>query len=320
MEFKTVEEFEAGRKVEGYYIIKGVECRSSANNVRYLDFTLGDKTGDIKGKLWDCVEDDIVTYYENMLVKVRASVNEWQGALQLKIEKIRPSLPEDNVDPANFVPVAPYEPEYMFNELLSYIAKIENKDIKNITNIIINQNRTKLMTYPAAKSNHHSIRSGLLYHIMSMLRTGEKICEVYTFLNRDLLYSGIMLHDIAKLFEMDASELGIVTEYTTEGQLLGHIIQGIKMVDKVAEDVRADKEIALLLEHMILSHHYEAEYGSPKKPMIPEGEILHHLDMMDARMYDMEKALDGTEEGQFSDKVWSMDNRKIYKTVLGKEE
>jgi 3'-5' exoribonuclease len=115
---------------------------------------------------------------------------------------------------------------------------------------------------------------------------------------------------------MAAGELGIVSEYTTEGELLGHIVQGVKMVDRAAREVGADTEVSLLLQHMILSHHYEPEFGSPKRPMIPEAEVLHYLDIIDARMYDMGKVLSHVEAGSFSDKVWLLHNRKLYKKAI----
>ena len=320
MESKTIKEFEVGSKIEGFFIIKTLDIKLSSNGNRYMDFSLGDRTGDITGKLWECTEEDMERFKGGMLIKVRAVVSEWQGNLQLKIDRIRATMPDDNVNPSEFVPVAPYDPELMFNIILHFIEVIRNKDIKNITSMIINDNKKSLSFYPAAKSNHHSIRSGLLYHITTMLKLAEKIIEVYPYLNSDLLYAGVILHDIAKLYEMDATELGIVTDYTVEGQLLGHIIQGINMVEKASEKVGADKEVTMLLEHMILSHHYEAEFGSPKKPMFPEGEILHHLDMMDARMFDMRKALEGTEEGLFTDRIRSMDGRKVYKTSIKSEK
>ena len=167
--------------------------------------------------------------------------------------------------------------------------------------------------------NHHSIRAGLLYHIVRMLYAGDKLSDIYDIVNKELLFAGIILHDIAKIEEYDANELGIVSDYNAEGQLLGHIIQGITMIDNAANYLGVDSEVALLLKHMILTHHYEPEYGSPKKPMIPEAEMLHYLDILDARMYDMEKALNKVEPSGFSEKVWTLDNRKIYKSKFNNE-
>ena len=132
-------------------------------------------------------------------------------------------------------------------------------------------------------------------------------------MNKELLFAGIILHDIEKTEEMNSSELGIVSTYTVEGQLLSHLIQGITLVDRVSSKVGASSEIRMLLQHMILSHHYEPEYGSPIKPMIIEAELLHYIDVIDARMYDMKKILDGVDEGNFSERIFSLNNRKVYK-------
>ena len=321
MEMKKISEIMKGDKVEGFYLIKSVDVKitNNSNTNKYLDFNLSDATGDINAKLWESNEELESTLKQNALVKVRGTVNEWRGKLQLKIEMIRLAEEKDEVEICDFVAVAPYSPEDMYDDILNYLSKIENIDIQNIVTNILGNNEEKLMHYPAAKSNHHSIRSGLLYHTTTMLKAGEKLSEIYTFLNKDLLYAGIILHDIAKIYEMNASELGIVSEYTVEGQLLGHIVQGIKMIETASIEVKADKEISILLQHMVLSHHYEAEYGSPKKPMIPEAEMLHHLDVMDARMYDMNKALGDTEEGKFSERIWSLDNISVYKSFISKQ-
>jgi 3'-5' exoribonuclease len=147
-----------------------------------------------------------------------------------------------------------------------------------------------------------------------MLRTGDALCDIYHNCNRDLVLAGIILHDIEKLNEMDANDLGIVGEYTKEGQLLGHIIMGIKKIEKTAETLKIDPEVSLLLQHMVLAHHYEPEFGSPKKPLIPEGELLHYIDMIDARMYDMNKALKDLEAEQFTDPIFVLDRRRLYRS------
>ncbi|MDP4145548.1 MAG: OB-fold nucleic acid binding domain-containing protein [Bacillota bacterium] len=313
MDFKAIKDFEAGNRIESFFIIKSALCKVSSTNKKYLDFTLGDKTGEINAKLWECTEEDEKNFRDNKIVKVKGTVIAWQNMLQLKVDKIRFPMEEDKVKIEDFVPSAPYPAEEMYELLNCYIEEINNNDIKNIVKSIIEENKDKLMNFPAAMKNHHSVRSGLLYHVTTMLRAGEKLCDVYTYLNKDLLYAGIMLHDIAKLQEMNASDLGIVSEYTIEGQLLGHIILGVEKIAMAGEKVKADKEIVMLLKHMVLSHHYEPEYGSPKKPMIPEAEMLHYLDDMDAKMFDMQKALRDTAGGSLSDSIWSLEKRKIYK-------
>lgn len=316
MEFKKINEINAGEKIEGFFLLKSIDLKTSSNNKKYLDLNLCDKTGEMNAKLWEYEEGDETKFSSSSLVKVRGSVSLWNNTLQLKIEKIRESNNQDNVNLEDFVPVAPLQADFMYDEILKYANNMTNISIKNIVIAILQEKQSKLMHYPAAKKNHHAIKSGLLFHVLTMLHAGEKLCEIYSFLNRDLLYAGIMLHDIAKLEEMEANELGIVSEYTVEGQLLGHITQGIKKIELVAEAVGADKESTMLLQHMILSHHYEPEYGSPVKPMFPEAELLHHLDIIDARMYDMKRVTGEVEAGSFSEKVYSLDNRKIYKPSI----
>lgn len=319
MDMKKIKQLRAGDSIQSFFLVKAAEVKVTNTNKNYLDLTLADQTGEINAKLWDHNGEEGPQYPSNTLVKIKGTINEWQNRLQLKIEKIRAVTAEDGLAISDFVPAAPYTPEFMYAEIQGYIAKIKNQDMHNIVEHIVTANKEKLLLYPAAKQNHHAVRSGLMYHIMTMLQMGEKASEVYTGLNRDLLFSGIILHDIAKTAEMNASELGIVSEYTIEGELLGHIIQGIKMIEQTGIAVGADREISLLLQHMILSHHYEPEFGSPKRPMIPEAELLHYLDMIDARMYDMKRILGNVEEGNLSEKVWLLNNRKLYKPIMKDE-
>ena len=125
--------------------------------------------------------------------------------------------------------------------------------------------------------------------------------------------AGVILHDMEKINEIDSNELGISTGYSFEGRMLGHLVQGVRTIDKLADELDIPREKAVMLEHMIISHHYEPEFGSPKKPLFPEAEMLHYLDMIDAKMFDMQEALEKTEPGQFSERVWTLDNRMLYK-------
>lgn len=310
----SISNFKVGDKIDDFFVIKSVECKiSTVNNNRYLDLILVDKSGDINGKLWRITDDDINNFIENSLIKVKGAVIEWQGNLQLRIDKLKAVTDNDNVIIDDYVPSAPLRCEEMMKLLEEYINKITNYTIKEIVTYLVEIKKEKLLTYPAASKNHHSIRGGLLYHITTMLKIGEKVCEVYCDLDKELLYGGIILHDLAKIDEMHASPLGIVSDYSIEGQLLGHITEGIKMIETVAELIDGDKEIVMMLQHMVLSHHYEAEYGSPKKPMFPEAQVLHFLDKMDASLFDMRKALSCTKEGEFSEGVWSLEKRRIYK-------
>ena len=310
---KKINEFIKGERIEGYFLIKSANCKTAnANGKKYLDFVIGDNTGEISAKLWEVNSENETLFKENTLIKLQAMVVAWQSTLQLKIEKIRNVDENDDVRIEDYVQTAPYKSEDMFEQINTYINAISNKDIKNIVNEMFNQNKEALMYYPAAKKNHHSIRGGLLYHTLTMLKGAKALGNIYEFLNKDLLYSGAILHDLAKIKEMESNTLGIVSDYTIEGTLLGHITLGVKDIEIVGECLNSDREVITLLQHMVLSHHYEPEYGSPIKPMIPEAEILHYLDIMDARMYDMKKAISETPERGFSDRIWSLENRRVY--------
>lgn len=312
MEIKTVAQLVIGETIHGFFLVKSAEIKTTRTNKKFLDLLLSDKTGEVTAKIWDYSEEDNPVL-AGLAVKIEAEVRQWQEKPQLDIKKIRLLEERDPIQIEDLVSSAPFEPAEMIKTIYQYIDQIQDQEIQVLVIDIFEGKREKLIYYPAAKQNHHSIRSGLLYHMMTMLQAGEKLSEVYNFLNTDLLFAGIILHDICKVDEMAADELGIVTDYTKEGQLLGHLIQGVKLIDQQARKLAINEEKSLLLQHMILAHHNEPEYGSPRRPMFPEAEVLHCLDLLDAKMYDMRKAIQGIEEGQFSDRIWMLDNRRIYK-------
>lgn len=315
-----IKDFKVGEEVTGFYLIKAKNVKVSSANKPYIDFTFQDITGEVNAKLWEVKGDVEKQYNPGEVVKIQASVTQWQQSVQLKLIKIRTATPEDQVDYSAFIPVAPIEADTMYNEILFYINKMVSADVKKLVLTLLEAYKDKLMYYPAAKSNHHAIKSGLLYHIIRMLRAGDALGDIYKNINKDLVFAGVILHDIEKINEMTATESGVVDTYTVEGQLLGHIIMGIKRIDEESKRLGIDPEVSLLVQHMILTHHYEPEFGSPKKPLIPEAELLHYLDMVDARMYDMNKALKGVEPTEFSDPVFVLDRRRLYRSKLAKEE
>ncbi|MBR5229564.1 MAG: HD domain-containing protein [Firmicutes bacterium] len=303
-------------EITEFFMVKSIGIKTGSNGKQYLDLLLGDKTGDITGKKWDVSEAEqpaLLEIKEKDIVKIKGLVTEWAGQLQLRTQRIRKATPEDEQAIGDYVKAAPEDPEEMYSYILSVVEGFADEDLKKLCMRSLTDNRQKLLYYPAAAKNHHAQLGGLLYHTKRMLMTGEKICQVYTTLNKDMVLCGVILHDMEKLNEIMAEEDGIASGYSFEGQMLGHIIQGIKVVDQMAIELEIPREKAIMVEHMILSHHYEPEYGSPKKPLFPEAELLHYLDIIDARLFDMQTALDGTEPGDFSDRVWTLDNRKLYK-------
>lgn len=304
-------------EITDFFMVKTIGIKIGANKKQYLDITLGDKTGEVSSKKWDIDSemDMLSKIKDGDMVKVKAQVTEWQGQPQLRLNRIRLCNEEDVLDIPDFIKAAPEESEEMYQYIYDVAEGFEDEDLKKLCIKVLSDNHDKLMYYPAASKNHHAEYGGLLYHVKRMLMTGQHVCQVYTNLNRDLVCAGVILHDIEKLNEIESNEYGISPGYSFEGQMLGHIIQGIKYLDRVTEELNFPREKALMLEHMILSHHYEPEFGSPKKPLFPEAELLHYLDILDARMFDMEDALATTEPGGFSERVWTLDNRRLYKPM-----
>ncbi len=311
-----IRDLEVGTDIVDFFVLKTISIKTGSNNKNYMDLIIGDSTGEVNCKKWEISDFDISLADENAIgtiVKVAAQVSEWNGQKQLKINKIRKAVEGDGMDIINFIKSSPEKPGEMYQYIISQVETINDNDIKALVLHILDEYKQKLMYYPAALRLHHSEYGGLLYHVKRMLMSGVALCEIYRNLNKDLVIAGVILHDIQKINEMNATELGIATEYSFEGQMLGHIVQGIKHIEKIASELGTPNEKKIMLEHMILSHHYEPEFGSPKKPLFPEAEILHHLDMIDAKMYDMEQVLRDTKGKEFSEKVWSLDNRKLYK-------
>ena len=310
-----VKDLKKEMEVIDFFMVKSVAVKTGSTGKPYLDVVLGDNTGEINGKKWDVGTSDHLLK-EKDIVKIIAVVTEFNSQLQLKIQRIRKAVPESNpddiMDMGDFVKAAPEDPEEMYDYIFRSCDSIKDEDYRKLCLRVLEDNREKLMYYPAASKNHHAELGGLLYHTKRMLMNGERVCQVYTNLNKDLVIAGVVLHDIQKIFEIDADTDGMASGYSFEGQMLGHIVMGVKYIDKLADETDLPYEKKIMMEHMVLSHHYEPEFGSPKKPLFPEAEVLHYLDILDARMYDMEEAVAHTEPGGFCDRIWTLDNRRIY--------
>ncbi|MHC1724230.1 MAG: 3'-5' exoribonuclease YhaM family protein [Aminipila sp.] len=314
-----IADFKTDEEITDFFIIKTIALKLGSNKKQYLDLLVADSTGEVTAKKWDISDSELPSINEikdGDIVKIKAVVTQWNGLKQLKVMKVRRKVDNDPIELMDLIKAAPERAEDMYEYIYNRAETMKDEHLKAICIKLLTENKERLMYYPAAQKNHHAQLAGLLYHIKRMLMNGERMCQVYTNLNADLVAAGVILHDMEKLNEIDSNELGISTGYSFEGQLLGHLVQGIKSIEKVAEQIGMPREKTIMLEHMILTHHYEPEFGSPKKPMFPEAEILHYLDIIDARMFDMADALQGVQPGEFSDRVWTLDNRKIYK-VLG---
>lgn len=238
-------------------------------------------------------------------------MQEYNGRKQLRIERMRAALPQDEVDMAQLVACAPEKPEVMRKDIEDTIDTFQSEALKKIVREMLRLTGDKLEWFPAAQRLHHAERSGLLHHTTSMLNLARHVVAAYPFLNAELLYAGVILHDLCKTTEMISDETGSVSDYSADGLLIGHLVRGVARIEEAAKNVGVSGEIVLLLEHMVLSHHSIPEYGSPKAPMFPEAEVLARIDDLDAKMNEMQGILARVPEGAFSEKVWSLD-RRIY--------
>ena len=297
-------------KFEGFVLVRTAEQKISANGKYYLDMTLADASGIINAKMWDgTVQPPLV----GSIIKIRAAGNEFNGRMQLRIERMRSKDSNDPVDMSRLIPCAPENPKAMRDEIVRAADHITDPDLRLITCRMLDDAGDRLLTFPAAKQMHHAELGGLLYHTLTMLRAAKAMMGIYPQLNASLLTAGVIVHDLAKMDEMDADSLGMVSDYSLDGKLIGHIVRGVVRIEEAAKATNASKEKALLLQHMMLSHHGIADYGSPKPPMFPEAEVLHTLDTLDARLFQMYEALGRANPGGFSEKVWGLENRQLYR-------
>lgn len=300
-----------GDSVESFYLVKRAQDGVTQQGKQYMTLILADKTGELDSKLWTVTPEQITELKEADLVKVRGEIINYRGKNQMKILEIRTSTPEDNVLVKDFLKEAPIDGEDLFEKIFDYALKITNANLQRITRGLLNKYRKEFSTFPAAMSNHHDFVSGLAYHVYTMLRVGESLCDIYETLDRNLLYAGIILHDIGKVKELSGA---VNTTYTVEGNLIGHIVIATEEITKIAEELNIEGEDVMLLKHLILAHHGKLEYGSPKTPMIPEAEILHMIDNIDARVLMMNKHIQNAEKGTFTQRVFPLEGRMLYRS------
>lgn len=297
---------------EGYCLIKSVEKKLTAKGVPYLDLTLADNSGEINAKLWDYKESPSNQFNKFDFVKVRGTYVPFNDTMQFRVERIRAVLPEDNVIIEDYVPSACLTGDVMLAEIEKIVASFNDEELKKLVSAVIAEYRERLIYWPAAKNLHHAVRSGLLMHTLSILRLAAGVCKIYRFVNYDLLCSGAILHDIAKIEEIDVSSTGIASEYTVRGNLLGHLVMGAMAIDRIGRANGVSDETLTLVEHMLISHHGTPEFGAAKLPMFIEAELLSELDLMDARLYEMHQAVEAVETGAFTPRQWALENRNLY--------
>ncbi len=298
--------------VDGFCLIKNVDRKISTKGDAYLDMTLADSDGEINAKLWSYSPDIHGEYEANEIIKVRGIISVYNGNDQLRIDRIRHTNADDGINPDDYVKSSGYDSSEMFAVLHAAAENFYDADLSRLVLHLLDKNRTALLYWPAAFKLHHAIRGGLLMHTLSIVRLAEGVCKIYPFVDKDLLIAGAILHDIAKLSEFVVTDTGVVSGYSVRGNLLGHLAEGAMVIRKTSEELGIPFEKSMLIEHMILSHHGEPEFGAAVRPSFIEAELLSELDLMDARIYEMREAVMATNENDFTGKLWAMDNRKLF--------
>ncbi len=306
---------EVGDTIEQFLLIKSSTKGIASNGKPFLTLILQDQSGEIEAKLWDISEEDEKIYAAEKIVKVQGDIQNYRGRNQLKIRQIRSASTEDNVKISEFLQTAPLSIDDMTGKITQYIFDMKNPNIQRITRHLLKKYQKAFFEFPAATKNHHEFVSGLSFHVISMLDLAKAIANLYPSLDKDLLYAGVILHDLGKVIELSGP---ISTTYTVEGNLLGHITIMVNEIGKAADELGISGEEVLVLQHLVLSHHGKAEWGSPKPPLIKEAEILHYIDNIDAKMNMLDRALERVKPGEFSDRIFPLDNRSFYKPTFHK--
>ena len=296
---------------DGFAIIKKYDKKISSKGSAYLDIILADKTGEISAKKWTVTSLD-ETLTADMIVKVRGEMEIYNGREQFKILQMRLTADSDKVKMNDLIPCSPYAGEKMYNDIYNLVSAFKDKDLSGIVLETLKVNKEKLIYYPAALRLHHAINGGLLYHTLSIVRMAEKVADIYPSIDKELLLSGAILHDIAKTWELEVANTGIAKGYTAEGELIGHLVKGAINLEIFGQKLGTDREKLTLLQHMVLSHHGQPDFGAAVRPMFLEAEILSVLDNLDATIFEFNNAVSKVEPGAFSDRQWALDNRKLY--------
>jgi 3'-5' exoribonuclease len=311
--------FDEGKLFNGFFLVLVKQQRTTKTNKPYLNLILGDKTGQLEARVWEPGDPRIAKDFDRGdVVKARGCVSRFDDRLQMKIDQLRLATPAE-VDKTDLLPSTTYDVSALWSQLLSFVDSFTNPDLKRLLTALLDD-PALAQAYreaPAARQLHHAWLGGLLEHVISLLTLADRVAPHYPLLDRDLLLTGVILHDIGKVREL-SWEIGF--EYTIEGSLLGHIQIGAALAERTMDSLpNFPPKLKTLVLHMILSHHGKLEFGSPKLPMIPEALVLNFLDDLDAKMQavagEFEKSIrEGKGPDELTGKVWALDQRQLLNT------
>lgn len=309
---KKLFDYQLNDPVSLYLLIKNVQERTTRNGKNYLAMTFQDTSGEMSANLWDSTPEQKEEFQEGRVVYLEGKREEYKGNPQLRIERIRLAGDGEPNNSELYVQRAPLKKEEMIEIINRAVLQITRPDINRVVRHILNTHQKSFLEFPAAKANHHAFYGGLAYHTVTMLKIAKALVDIYPNINPSLLYGGLILHDIGKVIELSGPT---ATQYTVEGNLVGHIVMINDEILKACQalDIDPTSEDILLLRHVVLAHHGQLEWGSPVRPQVLEAELLHQIDNIDAKMNMMTNELDKTDPGEFSQKIWGMDNRAFYK-------
>jgi 3'-5' exoribonuclease len=291
MKSPFVRELKPNEIATAIFLVHSKEIRQKRTGEPYLSMLLADRSGELDAKMWDGVAEVMDTFDRDDFIKVKGLLQLYNNRPQFTIHKLRP-VEDREVEFGDFFPASLRDPEEMFAELRGIVASLSNPHIRALLDAFLDDPEiaSRYKIAPAAKTIHHAFRSGLLEHVVSLCGLAKLAASHYPAVDLNLLIAGVVLHDIGKIYEL-SYERGF--SYTAEGQLLGHIAIGARMLyEKLRAFPEFPAELRNLLEHMILSHHGQLEFGSPKVPIFPEALLLHHLDDMDSKMECMRALID----------------------------
>lgn len=306
----TIKEFKEKDRITQNLLVKSCTKGVTSKGAPYLNIQLQDASGTIEGKFWDVKPEEMEAVIIGHVEQITAEVLEYNHNLQLRISNIM-DIAQDSIDLSAFIRSSQMSEAEQKTQIHRLIQSLQNKNLKTLVSGMYRRVADQFFEYPAASRIHHNYRGGLAEHTLGMCALAEAVAGLYPLLDRDLLIAGVLCHDLGKTAELG----GLVSaDYTEEGRLIGHISIGHGWLMEVAEEEGlSDSEEAILLRHMILSHHGKMEFGSPVMPAIPEAEILFLIDNMDARMNTLKQVFDGMKSGSWSQRIFALDNRMFYK-------
>ena len=300
-----LKDIKQGDKVASTFLAAEKNMAFSLKGAPYLNVRLKDKTGELDGKVWDNAVEFDRQFKKGDIIYIEGRAASYKNAIQISIVNIK-KYAGDDIEPADYLPMAKGDVAAMFNEMLTYIEKIQTIPLQAMLQAFFHDPKTAelFQRAPAAKGFHHIYLGGLLEHTLSVVRLLDKVADHYPNLDRDLLLAGGMLHDIGKIYEFNYESL---IEYSDEGRLIGHIVMGVEMMNKKIEAIPDfPAPLALKMRHIILSHHGEFEFGSPKRPKTLEALVVHFIDDLDAKLNGFQSFINDSNN---PDSDWTVYNR-----------